>query len=740
MAIWGDWVYGGTSNGLRLGFDQWYENGHVYVRLYAQTIYSASDSSNTFTLSGSHSASASVSISHGSSGGTTEIGTYSRSVPQVYGSAQSGSWSASLSGVHVFGTATVGASWNVDARPHLPPRPPLNPSVTRVSDSQQLVTWTANCDSASGAQPWTHVEIYRRDDVADFRLVASVGWDVTAWTDTSTELNRNYTYHVYSVNPSGRAGVNAGTIPTSPARPGTPDIRVDGTLIRANWADNARTDTTYDVYVEQVSAAGTASGAWTTGIPGTGAETGPMAWEMTKPSGVRSVRIKVHAWSSVAGHSPESEWSNLILLEQPPYAPTVQQPGLVVAAGQPIPVAWAYNPADGSAQRQYQIRHRVQGTTTWTTRTAVTSTSTSTTIPATAGTSGQSVEIQVRTLGAHTEWGAWSESRVTLISARPVGTLTTPTLTAPSVTLSWTYSDSDGHPQNAYKITVKRAGAVVHEVTGYGTATTYTTPMILDNGVVYVFELVVQDSTGLWSAVSTRSGTVTYPAPPTPTITATTWDIETGSVVLTYSTPTPGSGEQAATSLALQRRVTGGQWDTIMEGLPISGSVTDPIPPLTPNLEYRALAVSALDATAPSTPATVDTSNTDGWVYLNAGPGWGQQVRVRANARAGVGAGRHKALHQFAGRTGVVEYATAASYASTTLSWDDSMHSREGQSTAAEIEAFVRSTSAPVCYRDCSGGLSGGVRRFVALRDLSYSYEGVTMTGTLEMVEASYRG
>ena len=248
MAVWGGWVYGGNQTGLRIGYDQWYENGHVYVRLYAQTIYSVSDSSSTFTLSGSHSDSKSVSISHGSSGGVTGIGTYSRSVPQVYGSAQTGSWSASLSGVHVFGTATVGATWDVAALPYLPPRPPLNPAVTRVSDSQQRVTWTANCDSASGAQPWTHVEIYRRDDVADFRLVASVGWDVTAWTDTSTEPNRNYTYHVYSVNPSGRAGVSAGTIATSPARPGTPDIRVDGTLIGCEPAEELALATRYFLF------------------------------------------------------------------------------------------------------------------------------------------------------------------------------------------------------------------------------------------------------------------------------------------------------------------------------------------------------------------------------------------------------------------------------------------------------------------------------------------------------------
>ena len=739
MAVWGGWVYGGWENGLRLGYDQWYENGHMYVRLYAQTLYAVEDSSNTFTLSGSHSDSKAVAINHGSSGGTTTIGTYSRSVPQVYGSAQTGSWSASLSDVHVFGTATVSGSWSVPALPYLAPRPPLSPAVVLDSSGRPRVTWVGDADSPTNPRPWHGVRVYRKvNGVWGGSYVAQLGASVTTWTDTSAPANSACQYHVKSYNSGGESvPADAGTVRTVPARPGTPNLSVSGTTILASWLDNSPVEDSYEAYIETTTPAGT-SGEWTTGITSNGTQTGTVEWSFPKPAG-SAVRIKVRA-RNTAGASPDSAWSNLLMLEVAPYAPTLQQPAQVVAAGEPIPVSWVPNHPDGSQQARYQLRHRVQGTTTWTTRTAVTSAATSTTIPATAGTSGQSVEIQVRTLGAHTEWGAWSESRVTLISARPVGTLATPTLTAPSVTLSWTYSDSDGHPQNAYKITVKRAGAVVHEMTGYGTATTYTTPMILDNGAAYVFELMVQDSTGLWSTVSTRSGTVTYPAPPAPTLSPPVWDVETGSVLLTCSTPTPGSGEQAATSLTVQRRTSGEQWDTILEGLPISGSVTDPIPPLTPHLEYRILAVSALDTTAPSTPATVDTSNTDGWVYLNAGPGWGQQIRVRANARAAVGAGRHKALHQFAGRTGVVEYATSASHASSTLSWSDSMHSREGQATAAQIEEFVRTTSAPVCYRDCSGGLSGGVRRFVALRDLSYSYEGVTMTGTLEMVEASYRG
>src|SRR5690606_10599251 len=113
------------------------------------------------------------------------------------------------------------------------------------------------------------------------------------------------------------------------------------------------------------------------------------------------------------------------------------------------------------------------------------------------------------------------------------------------------------------------------------------------------------------------------------------------------------AGTEVAVDYLQVWRAQGAEWTLVADNLTPGQSLVDMTPPTGGVAVYRVAAISALPSTAWSSDIAVATDTK--WLFLNYGPGFGQVVRVWGNLSASRGAGREKALHQFANRPLPVE-------------------------------------------------------------------------------------
>lgn len=89
---------------------------------------------------------------------------------------------------------------------------------------------------------------------------------------------------------------------------------------------------------------------------------------------------------------------------------------------------------------------------------------------------------------------------------------------------------------------------------------------------------------------------------------------------------------------------------------PVGSSLSDPVPPLNTTVYYRAHTISALPSVAIGKDSSVPTDS-DRIVFVNAGPGFQDSVRIKHNLSSDEDGGLvNRELHRFAGRRRAVEY------------------------------------------------------------------------------------
>lgn len=756
---WGPWIDHGNGNGTRLGYRQWATDinadlAAVHVTVYLQTRYALYDSSATLSVTGTPSGSHTFSFSHGSAGGTTELATFSANVQKQFGSAVVGSWSASVSGIDsVPGSPSVGASWSLPAKPYLPPRIVPWASVTRVSDSTQRLQWGHDMDPATGAQPVHAFNIYRSTNGGAAQLVASVAASVSSWDDKTTSANNLYTYTIYAFNSAGASpGRVVGSIVTTPAAPVIGAVAKAGSNITVGFTDRSTVEASHDVQHD--------FGAGTEVLPGPGGSTttGERTWTHASPSTSQTHRYRVRARNG-AGVSAWSAWSATVQLQAPPLAPTILAPTDPQDVGTPTQISWRHNPADASPQRQYRVAYRAQGTTTWAYTPITESALQRHSFPVGTFTTG-AWEFLVQTWGDHANPSPYSSAWVVAFSSRPRVTITSPSgvVTSNRATVRWAFNDPDGGEQTAWQVRLYRDQAEVASASGAGGDSSWETP-VLENGASYAVSVSGQDPDGLWSSTTIEVFSVAYAAPPRPDL-VSVWDEANASVTLTalVAAGDPAAAEvevwraadpatiaaahaylagEPGAEYALEAAFTGGA-SLVGRVLP-DGAIIDHIPTLASPNVYRAVSVSQIGATATGPWHIVETTAARGFVFLNAGPGFGQMVRLRDNVEVEATPTRVKKHLEFAGRDGVVEYSTPRRAKGRTISFTVSPWS-EG-STMREIEDFILTAPAPVCYRDATGALAGPVRDFVSLTgEFSHSYSGVTASGSIAMQQVRHVG
>lgn len=719
MAIsWGPWV---ANNRWRVGGELKYSgspsSGSVTVThdVWFQVRYASSESGQSGTKWGTSGVVGSFNDTFGwnlPAMGTVKLGSRSASVALTYGSTKTVTGVSSATVAYTYpGSGSVSLSLTLPARPYSAPAAPSGVALVRGSGESLTVSWTRN---ATTNAPYSSIEVqWLNSKTSAWYTGATVSGGASSYGSTGA-TDRRYRARVRAVNSAGASSwAYTDWVSTTPATPGAPSAtkNVAGDIvvsIPAAASGSSRSD------VEIWHAA---DGVWDgarLALYGAGSTT--FTHISPDPSKTHTYRLRAVSTAPTL-YSGYSGSSNMVQLLAPPNAPTNLAPnGKTQDAAVQFLATYRHNPVDTTAQRRKQFRYRPNGGA-WITDSAYDSTAESIIFLADRFTNGDTVEWQVRTWGSATTGGSdgtgaspWSQVAVVAFSTTPTVAINTPDGVTPvdmsRVSTTWGYFQAEGKPQAQWQARIKGAtGAVLETLSGSGDATSATFKTAVQDGASYTVEVRVQSSVGLWSGWAAQGFTVDYAEPPAPTLTAW-WQPGDGVVALDVDQPGPAEGQVEAVQVQVWRAVDGDDWRLIAEVEP-GTSVTDFIPALGRINFYKATAVSALPSMADSDVVEVLTSGAQ-HVFLNAGPGFSQSVRLTSNVKVGIESGREKTLHQFAGRARPVEFAgegrsrTISLAADIAAPWLGQADLIALNSTWDEVEALA-DLPAPACYRDPEG-------------------------------------
>lgn len=650
MAIqWGSWSYSG-GNGMRVGIDVSVSSVNhssssvtFTYRIYTQNQYNYNNPSGpTITYSGSFSGSSTTSFSNTQGAGTQTLRatkTYTRS----YGSSEYGSspgsvsFGAAVSGMYNGSTPSKSVSTSIPARPYDKPAAPSNVNTVRNNDGRSTTSWSRN---ATSGEPYSSQTVQRALDASGpWSTVATVSGTATSWVDNGIRDNRYYRYRVRANNSKGSSGWTAGNgIRTSPAAPSNVKAATisGGASIRLTWTVNKSYASGTEDIERQVN-----GGSWVfvANVNDTG------VWTDTNP-GVGTNRYRIRENVSSQGQQLWSSWvmSNVVSTIVPPLAPTNLKPnGIIVDAVSAggVPITWQHNDGgDGSDQTRFQARKSFDGGSTWS-NSAIYDTDVS---AHTLGnwTNGDTYLWQVRTWGSHADPGPWSSSATIITSTTPTVTLTAPSpgeiITSLPVVPQWVFNQDEGLNQVGWQGEIRNAGGtVVASVVGT-TASSWTVPLsaLLEDGETYTARIRARANT-IWSDWDEVSFTVDLLPPAEATITPT-FDPESGTMILDLHAgePEPGVSNDIDT-VAVQRRIDGGPWVTLFEGVSFDDgsdmTVLDTLPSLKAVHEYRLVVTSISPSTAVTDPVQIETFGFRStiWGFLSYGEGFTTILRGAGN-------------------------------------------------------------------------------------------------------------
>lgn len=675
----------------------------VTARIWLWTQYRAMNDSVTVSWSGSFgSGSATVTANVGSHTAWSKsnrqvLRTVTRTVSPSFSSTTASSLSASVSGLAAVGNKTMRASGAITTgrRPVSAPAAPSSVVVSRGTDYRHAVSWKLPAHTASA--PVTNIVVQRRvSGSTSFVTVATLG-RASSWTDTSTVPGKTYQWRVYARNSGGRSTISPPSelVHTSPLAPKGVRAQRTGTDVRLTWTAPAGPATSYEIAYSPRSSGYTYPGWTTTGT----------SYTVSSPDPTEPLTYAVRARTPGMFGTLTSAWahSNEVQLLTAPSSPTLLAP-TAVEASDPVRLSWQHNPIDTTDQSAFEVRWRVKGTSGWTSTGRRASTRAWHTLDAGTWGTQEPMEWQVRTWGQHTGPSPWSSLKTTTVSERPSVTLTSPVEPAwpsSSVRIVWSFHDPEDSAQAAFRVRLLDVdGNELWSMRRPWLSRVVTPDYRLQDGMSYVVAVSAQDAAGLWSEEVTQQIDVTY-APPPPAHLVAERIPDVGAVAVSISHRDPTDGEVEAVECRLQRSIDGGPWHTVATGLPLEAGHVDPIPHTSRPTSYRVVTVSATPSEAESDTLILDP-DPRGWIYLNAGPGWSQVVRMRDNATLTPKWERGAQLHHFAGHRRPTsirsEHQTRSVAVSARLAPNP-----DGSATGAELEEFLATAEAPILYRDPKG-------------------------------------
>jgi len=373
-----------------------------------------------------------------------------------------------------------------------------------------------------------------------------------------------------------------------------------------------------------------------------------------------------------------SAWaeSNEVAVLSPPNAPTNLGGPAIRDATEDVTWTWRHNPVDSSPQEAFQIRHRI-AEDSFTTEDPVASSVSAWVLPGGTYSNPDTIEWQVRTKGQHDDYSPWSAVATSPTSTRPTVLINTPadesTVGSSTLTVEWGYAQAEASPQAGWTVELyDDADVLVETRSGSGTDTSAALATVLPDDTTWTVRVRVQSAAGLFSQWDEATFAVAYPLPPVPVV-AVEWDADTATTAVTVTVPDPEEGEVAADHVDVYRAIDDGPFDLIATGVPLGSVVTDYAPTVAGTNRYRADAVSDLPSVQTSTIVDLVTPQPgdEASVWLSGGPGFSQACRLSSNIQITPSADRAvRVLHRFAERDDPVEFTSAGTYTSWSVSGD----------------------------------------------------------------------
>lgn len=431
---WGAWDYSG-GNGMRVGIQvTWATPTHgstsvdATVEVWTQNQYTYGDDQK-LTYGGVISGSQSFTNNHDSSEFRRDTLTYTYTYTSTSYGVSPGKvvFSATLSGAYNGVTPSVSVSSSVPARPYAAPAAPTSVALARASDASLITSWVRH---ATSGEPYDTQAIQRSlNGAAYVALSWTVAGTATSYNDTTALANNKYRYQVRAQNSIGSSGfVVSNDVWTTPSAPSTVTrTGANGANQTVAWTNTVGYPVNTEWQTEVWRSDDNAGYVLLTTVAGSAVN-----YVDTYPATHAAVKFKyITRTKTTSGAVLYSAWSNETTqtagTTTPPNKPTGLTPnGIVVDPSQLTVLAWTFNAGQGGdTQTQYQIRHRINGTSTWTTPAAVIDTASTTSLAINTYADGNIVEWQVSTKGADPTFSQWSDSAVytntvTVITPPPV--------------------------------------------------------------------------------------------------------------------------------------------------------------------------------------------------------------------------------------------------------------------------------------------------------------------------------
>jgi predicted phage tail protein len=140
-----------------------------------------------------------------------------------------------------------------EATTQAPPPPPAAPSglgATAVSSSQINLSWTDNANNETGFK----IERCQNAGCSNFAQIATVGANVTTYSNTGLTPSTSYSYRVRATNASGDSAYSntasattqaTATVPAAPSN--LTATAVSTSQINLSWTDNSNNETNFNI-------------------------------------------------------------------------------------------------------------------------------------------------------------------------------------------------------------------------------------------------------------------------------------------------------------------------------------------------------------------------------------------------------------------------------------------------------------------------------------------------------------
>lgn len=614
--VWGSWSNGQSGSKSRLGVERTDTQGTsstaVKLSFWVEFAGYYANSNSTLVVTGAHSGNRSVTLTFSGSG-TRHLGDYSASFTRPYGSGTKYTTNATLTNF-AGGSPSRSTSFTIQPRAYSAPGTPTRMTNSRVNDNSSTIAWTVPSTTAAPVQS---VEIQRETNNSGWMALTTSTRASGSMTVTGQNPGNRYRYRVRGRNSGGNgAWATSPWVYQRPVPVGNAQATRSGNDIIISWTNRNAVDYGGIRIIDNSTQVN-----WVN-APAT-------SWTHPSPSTATTHTYQLEAF--LGDLKAARVTTNTVQLLAAPLAPTGLTPSGMFLIPGTHSFSWTHRPTDGTDQTAYEFRIRRVGLTDWTTYTGTTVTSRSITT-STFASSGQAIEWQVRTKGAHADFGPWSAVATVEVLSRPTVAFTAPgsgaSIASASVSVSFTISRV---PASWYLRVWNTTDDIEHKnYAGYATESPVTQTVTgLRDGKSYQLRLTATDRTE--SALATRDITASFPQPAPPTLTGE-WE-EQRAIAQLYPERALDSPVQS-TQLRVERLEEDGEtWVEIATTSALTPDiVTDAEASLDGSVVYRAIAVAKIGVdiveSAPSEELALGRPRAVA-DYLTFGD---QVVRVRYNA------------------------------------------------------------------------------------------------------------